>query len=61
MDQRDPIMQYFDDMRDNALMPAVKALAEAIHDHAPRNPERTVALRKLLECRDSLIRAVDAK
>ncbi len=33
------------------------ALAHQIVAELPRNPERTVALRKLLECRDSALRA----
>lgn len=33
-------------------------LAESIVQNIPRNPERTVALRKLLESKDCTIRAV---
>ncbi len=33
-------------------------LAETIVDTLPRNPERTVALRKLLEAKDCAVRAV---
>lgn len=58
---RDPIMQYFDDVSANGFMPTLKTLAEAIHNQLPRTPERTVALRKLLECRDSVIRALNTK
>lgn len=32
-------------------------LAERIVLHLPRNPERTVALRKLLEAKDAAVRA----
>lgn len=32
-------------------------LAGWIVDHLPRNPERTVALRKLLEAKDAAVRA----
>lgn len=32
-------------------------LARAIVDNTPRNPERTVALRKLLEAKDANVRA----
>jgi hypothetical protein len=32
-------------------------LAQAIVDTLPRNPERTVALRKLLEAKDAAVRA----
>lgn len=36
-------------------------LAQQIIDTLPRNPERTVALRKLLESKDAAVRAVIAK
>lgn len=36
-------------------------LAAAIVAQVPRNPERTVALRKLLEARDAAMRALWAK
>ncbi|PLW79271.1 hypothetical protein C0081_02380 [Cohaesibacter celericrescens] len=36
-------------------------LAEFIQVNIPRNPERTVALRKLLEAKDAAVRAVVAK
>ena len=34
-----------------------QALAESLVDTLPRNPERTVALRKLLEAKDAAVRA----
>jgi hypothetical protein len=34
------------------------ALAEWIDTHLPANPERTVALRKLLESKDNAVRAI---
>jgi hypothetical protein len=34
------------------------ALAHSIVDTLPRNPERTVALRKLLEAKDAAVRAL---
>ena len=37
------------------------ALANALVDMLPRNPERTVALRKLLEAKDAAVRARLAK
>lgn len=37
------------------------ALARMIMDSTPRNPERTVALRKLLEAKDANVRAFVAK
>lgn len=36
-------------------------LAQRIVDTLPRNPERTVALRKLLESKDAAVRALVAK
>jgi hypothetical protein len=36
-------------------------LAAKIEAEVPRNPERTVALRKLLEAKDAAVRAVLAK
>ena len=36
-------------------------LAESVAKVVPRNPERTVALRKLLEAKDAAVRAVLAK
>jgi hypothetical protein len=36
-------------------------LAQSIIDTIPRNPERTVALRKLLEAKDAAVRAKLAK
>ena len=36
-------------------------LAEQIIESLPRNPERTVALRKLLEAKDAAVRALIAK
>lgn len=32
--------------------------ARTVHSTIPRNPERTVALRKLLEAKDAAVRAV---
>ncbi len=36
-------------------------LADQVMKNLPRNPERTVALRKLLEAKDAAVRAVLAK
>lgn len=36
-------------------------MAQTIVDTLPRNPERTVALRKLLEAKDAAVRAFIAK
>lgn len=50
------------------LPPHLQAVSKPFHDHAhgiietlPRNPERTVALRKLLEAKDAAVRALLAK
>lgn len=58
---REPIMQFFNY---GHLPPKLKevsmpfsGLAEHIHDTLPRNPERTTALRKLLEAKDAAVRA----
>jgi len=40
---------------------AFAELAQSIVQLIPRNPERTVALRKLLEAKDAAIRAMLAK
>jgi hypothetical protein len=57
----DPIMQFF---RSAHLPPTLaevsnrfSALADTIVATLPRNPERTVALRKLLEAKDAAVRA----
>lgn len=57
----EPILQYFA----HAHLPPHLAevsksfgdLAESIIANLPRNPERTVALRKLLEAKDAAVRA----
>ena len=58
----EPIMQFF---AYDHLPPHLQAisrpfgeLARHIVDCLPRNPERTVALRKLLEAKDAAVRAV---
>lgn len=58
----EPLMQFFA----YAHLPAHLAdvsrpfgeLAERLVETLPRNPERTVALRKLLEAKDCAVRAV---
>lgn len=62
---REPIMQFFDsahlsESRQAVALPFAR-LAEQIHDTIHRNPERTVALRKLLEAKDAAVRAAFAK
>lgn len=59
---RDHIMQFFAFNHLPAHLQAVSRpfgeLAEQIEKTVPRNPERTVALRKLLESKDAAVRAV---
>jgi hypothetical protein len=57
----DPILRYFHYAH---LPPALQvisaqfcALADELVQYLPRNPERTVALRKLLEAKDCAVRA----
>lgn len=61
----DHIMQFF---AYEHLPPHLQAvskqfgeLAKDIVEKLPRNPERTVALRKLLEAKDAAVRALVAK
>lgn len=58
----DPILQFFEF---GHLPPKLRevsapfgAMARAIVQTLPRNPERTVALRKLLESKDAAVRAM---
>lgn len=59
---REPIMQFFAYQRLPPHLQEVSKpfgeLAELIHQMAYRNPERSVALRKLLEAKDAAVRAV---
>lgn len=65
MDQPEHIMQFFAYAHLKPELQAVSApfgkLAEEIVQALPRNPERTVALRKLLEAKDAAVRAFVAK
>lgn len=59
----DPIMQFFtyEHLKSEEMKAASKpfcVLAEHIVATLPRNPERTVALRKLLEAKDAAVRAL---
>lgn len=61
----DHILQFFDYEH---LPPHLQAVSLPFHNLAyemveniPRNPERTVALRKLLESKDAAVRAALAK
>ena len=57
----EPIMQFFAYKHLPVHLQAISApfcaLAESIVNTLPRNPERTVALRKLLEAKDAGVRA----
>lgn len=61
-DPVDPILQFFRHKHLPAHLAAVSApfgdLAAIIVGTLPRNPERTVALRKLLEAKDAAVRAL---
>lgn len=65
IDQSEHIMQFFayahlpDHLADVSQWFA--DLADMIVAELPRNPERTVALRKLLEAKDAAVRAMVAK
>ena len=58
----EPMMQFFAYAHLPAHLQAVSKpfgeLAEKIVTDLPRNPERTVALRKLLESKDCAVRAL---
>lgn len=58
---RDPIMQFFAYAHLPPFLQEVSKpfgdMAEWIASTLPRNPERTVALRKLLEAKDAAVRA----
>jgi hypothetical protein len=60
-DQPEPILQFFSYQHLPGPLVEVSApfgeLAHRIVDKLPRNPERTVALRKLLEAKDAAVRA----
>ena len=57
----EPILQFFEyaHLRDElqAVSKPFADLAARISTDLPRNPERTVALRKLLEAKDCAVRA----
>lgn len=64
-DAPEHIMQFFAYAHLPDFLQKVSApfgdLASVIIQVCPRNPERTVALRKLLEAKDAAVRAVIAK
>jgi hypothetical protein len=58
----EPILQFFAYSHLPPFLQQVSqpfgVMAQTIVDTLPRNPERTVALRKLLEAKDAAVRAV---
>jgi hypothetical protein len=58
----DPLIQFFSYTHLPADLQSVSRhfyeIAQDIVNNVPRNPERTVALRKLLEAKDCAVRAV---
>ncbi|HYH96022.1 hypothetical protein [Hyalangium sp.] len=63
--ERDHIMQFFAYAHLPSHLQEVSKpfgeLAEQVHSKLPRNPERTAALRKLLEAKDAAVRALVAQ
>ncbi len=64
-DTAEPIMQFFAFAHLPELLQVISKpfgeLATKIVSELPRNPERTVALRKLLEAKDAAVRASIAR
>jgi hypothetical protein len=62
MIEQDPILRYFSYSHLPEHLAAVSRpfynMAHSIATTIPRNPERTIALRKLLESKDAAVRAV---
>lgn len=65
MEQRDHIMQFFAWQHLPEHLQRISRpfgeMADNIEQTLPRNPERTVALRKLLEAKDAAVRSAVAK
>jgi hypothetical protein len=61
-EKTDPLLQFFEFGQLPAALQLVSipfsALAHSLVETLPRNPERTTALRKLLEAKDCAVRAV---
>jgi hypothetical protein len=61
MSDVEPILQFFTYEHLPAHLAEISSqfgvLARRVVDDLPRNPERTVALRKLLEAKDAAVRA----
>ena len=65
MEPKEFLLQFFkyDHLSINLMNVSIpfSVLADLIVDKLPKNPERTVALRKLLEAKDCAVRAFIAK
>lgn len=65
MEQKDHILQFFSfehlPLHLQEVSRPFSEMADRIVNTLPRNPERTVALRKLLEAKDAAVRALLAK
>lgn len=61
MMQQEPILQFFayEHLRQDLqeISKPFGEMADRLIEKLPRNPERTVALRKLLEAKDAAVRA----
>lgn len=62
MNEDEPLLRYFtyEHLRSGVLQTVSRRYAEAARELVagiPRSPERTVALRKLLESKDAAVRA----
>jgi hypothetical protein len=62
VDEQDPMLQFFryEHLPEHlqAMSRPFGVLARQLVENLPRNPERTVALRKLLEAKDCAVRAL---
>jgi ferritin-like protein len=62
MNDKEPLLQFFAYAHLPTHLQSTSAqfhdLAHSIVGHLPRNPERTTALRKLLEAKDCSVRAM---
>ena len=65
MEQKDHILQFFSfehlPLHLQEVSRPFSEMADRIVSTLPRNPERTVALRKLLEAKDAAVRALLAE
>lgn len=61
----EPLLKWFETVDANEDTAFILAhyynLAKTVTKSIPRSPERTMALRKLLESRDAIIRSIDPR